>query len=95
MSDGAVTADYLRSITFEKPPWGKRGYNEKAVTDFLALCARRLDGRGHLSAEDVRNVRFNKPPFGKRGFNEEQVDALLAEIATAIAELDTQPELDA
>ena len=88
MSDGAVTAEYLRNFVFEKPPWGKRGYNEKAVGDFVALCARRLDGRGHLSAEDVRNVRFNKPPFGKRGFDEAQVDALMDEIATAIAKLD-------
>ncbi|ORB31231.1 DivIVA domain-containing protein [Mycolicibacterium parafortuitum] len=88
MSDGTVTAEYLRTTTFEKPPWGKRGYNEKAVTDFLALCARRLEGRGHLSADDVRNVRFNKPPFGKRGFDASQVDALLDEIATAIAKLD-------
>lgn len=88
MTDGAVTADHLRNVTFEKPSWPKRGYNEKAVTDFLALCARRLDGRGHLTAEDVRHVRFNKPPFGKRGFDEDQVDALIAEIAAAIAELD-------
>lgn len=88
MSDGAVTAEYLRNVTFEKPPWGKRGYNEKAVADFVALCARRLEGRGHLTADDVRSVRFNKPPIGRRGYDENQVDKLLAEIATAIAELD-------
>lgn len=88
MSDGAVTAEYLRNVTFEKPPWGKRGYNEKAVADFVALCARRLEGRGHLTADDVRSVRFNKPPIGRRGYDENQVDDLLAEIATAIAELD-------
>lgn len=90
MSDGALTGDYLRNVTFEKPPWGKRGYNEKAVADFVALCARRLDGRGHLTAEDVRNVRFNKPPFGKRGFDENQVDDLLTEIASAIDHLDAR-----
>ncbi len=88
MSDGAVTAEYLRNFTFEKPPLGKRGYSEKAVADFVALCARRLDGRGHLSAEDVRSVRFNKPSFGKRGYDSGQVDALLDDIATAIAELE-------
>ena len=88
MSDGAVTAEYLRNVTFDKPPLGKRGYNEKAVADFVALCARRLDGRGHLTADDVRSVRFNKPSFGKRGFDENQIDALLAEIATAIDNLD-------
>ena len=88
MSDGAVTAEYLRNFTFEKPPIGKRGYNEKAVGDFVALCARRLDGRGHVTADDVRSVRFNKPPFGKRGYDENQVDTLLDQIATAIAQLD-------
>lgn len=88
MSDGAVTAEYLRNVTFEKPPWGKRGYNEKAVADFVALCARRLEGRGHLTADDVRNVRFNKPPIGRRGYDDAQVDQLLNEIATAIDQLD-------
>lgn len=89
MGDGGMTAEELRGITFEKPPWGKRGYDEKSVNDFLALAARRLEGRGHLSADDVRGVRFNKPRLGKRGYNEDQVDAVLAEIATAITNLDT------
>lgn len=88
MGDFGLTAEELRNVTFEKPPWGKRGYDEKSVQDFVALAARRLDGRGHLSADDVRAVRFNKPAFGKRGFDEQQVDALLDDIATAIAHLD-------
>ena len=87
MGDGRLTAEELRDITFEKPPWGQRGYDEKSVADFVALAARRLDGRGHLSADDVRAVRFNKPPFGKRGYDEQQVDAVLEEIAAAIANL--------
>ena len=90
MSDGAVTAEQLRNLTFAKPPWGKRGYNEKAVTDFVALCARRLDGKGHLTADDVRNVRFNKPSLGKRGFDVNQVDELLDQIASAIDDLDVR-----
>ncbi|HEY9265430.1 MAG TPA: DivIVA domain-containing protein, partial [Mycobacterium sp.] len=68
MGDGGLTADKLRGITFEKPPWPKRGYDEKSVNDFLALAARRLDGRGHLAVADVRAVRFNKPKLGKRGY---------------------------
>jgi DivIVA domain-containing protein len=88
MGDGGLTADDLRGVTFEKPPWGKRGYDEKSVNDFLALAARRLEGRGHLSAGDVRAVVFGKPPFGKRGYDEDQVDALLDQIASTIAELD-------
>ncbi|MGX9788730.1 DivIVA domain-containing protein [Mycobacterium sp. MMS18-G62] len=88
MSDGGLTAEHLRGATFEKSPWNKRGYDPKSVNDFLALAARRLDGRGHLSADDVRGVRFGKPPFGKRGYDEEQVDAMLDQIAAAIAQLD-------
>ncbi|MDZ4270439.1 MAG: DivIVA domain-containing protein [Mycobacterium sp.] len=88
MGDGALTAENLRGITFEKPPWPKRGYDEKSVNDFLALAARRLDGGGYLSADDVRGVRFNKPKLGKRGYDKQQVDDLLDEIAAAIAHLD-------
>ncbi|MBX7434222.1 DivIVA domain-containing protein [Mycobacterium sp. Y57] len=88
MSEGGLTAEQLRGITFEKPPLGKRGYDEKAVGDFLALAARRLDGRGHLSADEVRGMRFNKPKFGRRGYDAAQVDALIGEIADAIAGLD-------
>lgn len=85
---GDLTAEDLRNATFDKPAWNKRGYDEKPVHDFLALAARRLDGRGHLSADDVRGVRFNKPRIGKRGYDPEQVDALLERIAAAVAQLD-------
>ena len=89
MGDSGLTAEQLRITTFEKPPWPKRGYSEKSVTDFLALAARRLEGRGHLCADDIRAVRFDKAPLGKRGYHPQQVDAVLAEIATAIDHLDT------
>jgi DivIVA domain-containing protein len=86
----ALTAEAVRGATFEKPPWGKRGYDEKSVDDFLQLAARRLDGRGHLAADDVRGIRFRKPPFGKRGYNTDEVDALLKQIAETIDALPTQ-----
>lgn len=88
MGDGSLRAEDLRNITFDKPPFGKRGYDEKSVNDFLALAARRLDGRGHLTADDVRGMRFNKPKLGKRGYGTAQVDQLVDRIATAIADLD-------
>lgn len=88
MGDSGLTAEELRGISFEKAGWPKRGYDEKSVNDFLALAARRLEGRGHLSADDVRGVRFNKPPFGKRGYDQQQVDAALGEIVTAIEHLE-------
>jgi DivIVA domain-containing protein len=82
-----LTSEDVRSATFEKPPWGKRGYDEKSVDDFLQLAARRLEGRGHLSADDVRRISFRKPPFGKRGYNTDEVDALLKQIAETIEAL--------
>lgn len=83
----ALTAEDVRGATFGKPPWGKRGYDEKSVNDFLQLAARRLDGRGHLSSADVRGVRFPKPPLGRRGFDAARVDAMLEAIAGRIDEL--------
>jgi DivIVA domain-containing protein len=82
-----LTADDVRNATIDKPPWGKRGYDEKSVMDFLQLAARRLDGRGHLTAADVRGVRFGKPPLGRRGLDVGQVDELLDGIAGTIADL--------
>ncbi len=87
-ASGALTAQDVRDAIFEKPPWGKRGYDEKSVKDFLQLAARRLDGRGHICADDVRGVRFPKPSFGKRGIDADRVDQLLADIAETIANLD-------
>jgi DivIVA domain-containing protein len=85
---GGSTAEDVRSATFAKPPWGRRGYDEKSVNDFLQLVARRLEGRGHLTADDVRGVRFGKPPIGKRGYSENEVDEFLEDVASTVANLD-------
>jgi DivIVA domain-containing protein len=87
---GGLTADAVRSATFPKPPLGKRGYDPKSVRDFLALAARRLEGRGHLCADDVRSIRFPKPPIGRRGVHGGEVDAYMLMVAAAIAALDGQ-----
>jgi DivIVA domain-containing protein len=88
MSDAALTAEHVRSATFNKPPWGRRGDDEKSVNDLLPLTARRLDGRGHLWAADVRGVCFPKPAIGRRGYNEDEVDEFLDGVAATIASLD-------
>ncbi|OBG55621.1 cell division protein DivIVA [Mycolicibacterium fortuitum] len=80
---GGLTAEDVRSTEFSKPPLGKRGYDKKSVDDFLALVARRLDGRGHLGPDDVRTIVFPKPPMFQRGYDENEVDRLLdAVVAT-------------
>ncbi|BCI50775.1 cell division protein DivIVA [Mycolicibacterium litorale] len=85
---GGLTADAVRNATFSKPPLGRRGYDPKSVRDFLALTARRLEGRGHLCADDVRAIRFPKPPIGRRGYHDGEVDAYMATVADAVAALD-------
>lgn len=82
-----LTAEAARDKSFGKPPWGKRGYDEKSVDDFLQLVARRLEGRGQLSAEDVRNIRFPTPRIFKRGYHKDEVDEFLARAEAAIAAL--------
>jgi DivIVA domain-containing protein len=88
VSAAGLTAEDVRSATFNKPPWGKRGYDEKSVDDFLQRAVRRLDGQGELSADDARQVCFTKPPIGKRGYNEDEVDSFLDALAATIARLD-------
>jgi DivIVA domain-containing protein len=39
MSDAGLTAEDVRSATFNKPPWGKRDYDETSVDDFLDTLA--------------------------------------------------------
>jgi DivIVA domain-containing protein len=78
-SGGWLTPEQVRSVTFSKPPIGKRGYNEDEVDAFLDLAEAALrDPTGRiLTAGQVRHVAFSKPPFGKRGYNEDEVDRFL------------------
>jgi DivIVA domain-containing protein len=39
MSDAGLTADDVRSATFNKPPLGKRGYDEDEGDEFLDTLA--------------------------------------------------------
>ncbi|GBE64150.1 hypothetical protein MFM001_06120 [Mycobacterium sp. MFM001] len=77
-----LTAEDVRNVAFNKPPIGKRGYNEDDVDAFLDRVeqALRNPSAGILTPADVRSVVFNKPPIGKRGYNEDEVDAFLDRI---------------
>jgi DivIVA domain-containing protein len=74
-----LTAQQVHEVAFNKPPIGKRGYNEDQVDRFLDLVEAALrDPTGRtLTAEQVRAMRFSKPPIGQRGYNEDEVDAFL------------------
>jgi DivIVA domain-containing protein len=93
---GGLSADEVGSIYFRKPPFGRRGYDEQQVDEFLDqvqadLRARYAGGavvKVMLTAGDVHEVSFMKPPRGRRGYDEEQVDTFLDEIERTIAALD-------
>ncbi|WP_304441142.1 DivIVA domain-containing protein [Mycobacterium sp. 852002-50816_SCH5313054-b] len=64
----ALTADQVRTVTFSKPPVGKRGYNEDEVDAFLEAVAAQFHsgpgvppaGRSHARdpALDSKGRRF-------------------------------------
>ena len=91
MSVPRLTSQDVRYATFDKPPWGKRGYNKDEVDAFLQLAASRLDGYGNLSVDDVHAVSFPKPPIGKRGYSEDEVDDFLEQLNLTDEPLATLP----
>ncbi|HST65598.1 MAG TPA: DivIVA domain-containing protein [Mycobacteriales bacterium] len=75
-----IKASDVRSVQFGKPPFGRRGYDEIEVDDFLrkvtdALAQTR--GLPQLDPEEVHQVAFRKPRIGSRGYDEDEVDAFL------------------
>ena len=90
--DGASTAADLRSVAFNKPPWGKRGYNEEEVDALVErIYAKMLNPSDpSLTAADIHNFAFSKPPFGQRGYSEDEVDALLDRVEAEIRRLEGQ-----
>lgn len=75
-----IKASDVRSVQFGKPPFGRRGYDEIEVDDFLRKITDALaQGRGLplLDPEEVHQVAFRKPRIGSRGYDEDEVDAFL------------------
>ena len=75
-----VKAADVRAVQFGKPPFGRRGYDEIEVDDFLrkvtdALAQTR--GIPPVDPEEVHQVAFRKPRLGSRGYDEDEVDAFL------------------
>jgi DivIVA domain-containing protein len=70
----------VRAVRFGKPPFGRRGYDETEVDDFLRMVADTLDqasGAARVEADQVHEVAFRKPRIGSRGYDEDEVDAFL------------------
>jgi DivIVA domain-containing protein len=87
-----LTAADLQTVTFNKPPWGKRGYNEEEVDALVErIYAKMLNPSDpSLTAADIHNFAFSKPPFGQRGYSEDEVDALLDRVEAEIRRLEGQ-----
>jgi DivIVA domain-containing protein len=74
-----VGAEDVRAVRFGKPPFGRRGYDETEVDDFLRQVAEALEqpGAARMDAGTVHEVAFRKPRIGSRGYDEDEVDAFL------------------
>jgi DivIVA domain-containing protein len=75
-----LSAADVRTVRFGKPPFGKRGYDEMEVDDFLRLVADTLaqaPGGSRVNSGQVHEVAFRKPKIGSRGYDEDEVDAFL------------------
>ncbi|MFD9889634.1 DivIVA domain-containing protein [Amycolatopsis sp. NPDC059027] len=86
-----MTPDEVRGVSFGKPPFGRRGYNEDEVDAFLDLVAQALAGRNTLTPWDVHNVEFSKPPLGMRAYHMRQVDAFLDDVEEELWRLRDAP----
>ena len=75
-----IKAADVRSVQFGKPPFGRRGYDEIEVDEFLRKVTEALTqtrGVPPVDAEEVHQVAFRKPRIGSRGYDEDEVDAFL------------------
>ncbi len=75
-----LTPEAVREVTFEKAPFGRRGYHEDQVDDFLDKVESALLGKAVLTAAQVRDVVFDAGPLIKRGYHEDQVDTFLDDV---------------
>ncbi|HEX2904607.1 MAG TPA: DivIVA domain-containing protein [Jatrophihabitans sp.] len=73
----------VRAITFRKPRFGHRGYDEEQVDIFLDWVADSLDAGEPIPPARVHDVSFGKPGLNRRGYREQDVDAFLSRIEAA------------
>lgn len=84
--DTRLTPEQVHDVAFDKPPIGKRGYNEDQVDAFLNRieAALRDPTARSVSPQEIRAVTFSKPPIGRRGYNPAEVDAFLELVAAQL-----------
>ncbi|WP_324608961.1 DivIVA domain-containing protein [Actinokineospora spheciospongiae] len=72
-----LTAEAVRAATFDKAPFGRRGYHEDQVDAFLDRVEAALEGGEPITAAEVSSVEFDAAPIVRRGYHEGQVDEFL------------------
>lgn len=80
-----MTPEDVRNVLFDKPPLGRRGYDEDEVDDFLDLVEAALAGARPMTADEVAAARFGRGSLTKRGYDENQVDDFLDRVAAELA----------
>lgn len=74
-----MTPEDVRHVAFRKAPFGRRGYQEKAVDDLLDDIASALAGGPPLTSERLRDLPPPRELFA-RGYHPDEVDAFLARV---------------
>lgn len=72
-----LTGDQVRALTFRRPPFPHRGYDEAQVDALIERIAGSLDRGEAISPEQLREVQFGKAGVHRRGYDEADVDAFL------------------
>ncbi len=76
-----LTPEAVQAVTFDKAPFGRRGYHEDQVDSFLDRVENALSGGEPMTAADVLDAEFDAAPLVRRGYHEGQVDEFLDQVA--------------
>ncbi|WP_424184239.1 DivIVA domain-containing protein [Actinokineospora sp. G85] len=76
-----LTPEAVQAVTFDKAPFGRRGYHEDQVDSFLDRVENALSGGEPMTAADVLEAEFDAAPLVRRGYHEGQVDEFLDQVA--------------
>ncbi|OLR89980.1 hypothetical protein BJP25_03080 [Actinokineospora bangkokensis] len=87
-----LTPEAIRSATFDKAPFGRRGYHEDQVDAFLDRVEAALDGGAPITAAEVMQVEFDAAPLVRRGYHEGQVDEFLDLIVEHLEQVERDAE---
>ncbi len=80
-----LTGEQVRALTFRRPPFPHRGYDESQVETLIGWIAASLDRGEAIPAEKLHDVRLGRSGRHRRGYDEADVDAFLRIVERAVA----------